>query len=222
MSACDRTSVSTYPLESRNPLETDSPPTPKGPIEGVGTAANGDLTTTVPSGEALSGLSREVSTKEESTGGALVGEIITPQSIRFDDFWTASGKVGEIGPAMATWGKLQDSERAAIGDVICRNGAINTEGMWACTWLKNRGWERPRPIDHPAVRMMDFGARSATFSPEDEAKRALANGAPILRPYSDEWWSARNRYMALGQSVYVMDKWGERGKGWPAIAIAPL
>ena len=211
MSACDWTSMSTYPLELRNPLETDSPPTPKGPIEGTGTAVYGDLTTTVSSGEALSGLSRE-----ESTSGALVGEIITPQSISFDDFWTASGKVGEIGPAMATWGKLQDLERAAIGEVVCRNGAINTEGMWACTWLKNRGWERPRPVDRPAVRMIDFGARPAMLSLEDEAKRALANGAPVLRPYSDEWWAKRNWYAARRQSVYVMDKWAERGQGWPA------
>jgi hypothetical protein len=169
----------------------------------------------VPSGEALSGLSREESTKE-STGGALVGEIITPQSISFDDFWTASGMVGEIGPAMAVWAKLKDSARAAIGDMISRNGAIDTEGIWACTWLKNRGWERPPRIARPAVRMMDFGTRPATFSPEDEAKQALANGAPVLKPYSDEWRAARNRYMARGQSVYVMDKWADRGKGWPA------
>ena len=203
-------------LNFRNPLETDSPPPP---IEGMGIAANGD-TTTVPNGGAQSGLSREESAKEESPGASLVGEIITPKSISFDGFWTASGMVGEIGPAMAAWGKLRDPERAAIWDMICRNGAINTEGMWACTWLKNRGWEWLRPIDQPALRMMDFGPQMAIFSREDEAEQALANGAPILVPYSDEWWAARNWSVAVGQSVYVMDKWAERNKGWPAICSA--
>jgi hypothetical protein len=218
VSTCDRTSVSTYPLESSKPLESESPSTPKAPIEGAGTAASGEITATVPSGEALSGLSREESTKE-STGGALVGEIISPQSISFDDFWTASGMVGEVGPAMAIWGKLQDPERAAIGDLICRNRAIDTEGMWACTWLKNRGWERPPPIARsaPGFDFEFFTTRPATLSPEDKVEQDLANGAPILSPYSNEWWAARNRYQARGKSVYVMDKLAERDKGWPAI-----
>jgi hypothetical protein len=244
VSPCNTTPVSPYPLESDS-LESkpfDSPPTPRAEKDDQSAA-----TAAVPSGKPASGLSKEGSALEP--GGSLVGEIIDPLSATFDDFWRASGQSGLLGPALGAWKKLQTADRAAIAEIVRRDGAVDTDGIWASTWLGCRGWEwspRAKQVqdlrsrrerryaqarDNVCARLGiarsdDAGmipdpwhAHRALVPPsvEQVAEQALANGAAVLRAYSDEWWSARKAAMTRGQSVYVMDQWAQHGKGWPVI-----
>jgi hypothetical protein len=143
-----------------------------------------------------------------------------------------------LGPALGAWKKLQTADRAAIAEIVRRDGAIDTGGIWASTWLGCRGWETPLAfrVDRRSAKerrwaeafenvkrrlgIAQSDARTlpccAPLSDEQEAEQALASGAPILRAYSDEWWTEHKRRLARGQSTYTMDKWAEYSKGWPA------
>lgn len=48
------------------------------------------------------------------------------------------------GPALAEWSRLPPADRQAIWMIIDRDGSVDLEGagVWACTFLKNRMWER--------------------------------------------------------------------------------
>jgi DNA-binding transcriptional ArsR family regulator len=166
--------------------------------------------TAEPSGETASGLPR----KEDQIGVALVGDVITPDQIAFQDFWAASGMVGKIGPAMGTWNKLSKSDRRAIADIILRDGVIETGGVWAYTWLVNRCWEQPVPRwEQPVPPKVSIGnSFSETFAGGRDHPLML-----MLAPYSDEWQAEHARRVARGQPVHLMEDWARRGNGWPVV-----
>ena len=66
-----------------------------------------------------------------------------PAPITGQDFLANSYRVEDCktGPALAEWNRLPQADRQAIWRIIERDGFIDLENMWACTFLKNRMWE---------------------------------------------------------------------------------
>jgi Helix-turn-helix domain len=62
------------------------------------------------------------------------------------------------GPAFAQWNRLPRADRQEIWRIIERDGAINLENVWACTFLKNRMWE-------PPVEGLAIALRATSSSP---------------------------------------------------------
>jgi hypothetical protein len=188
------------PLESRDPLDHESPLPPS-----IASTADGR-----PSGEAArSGLP-----KEDGGGIALDGDVLSPDSITFRHFWEASGMVGLIGPALAAWEKLVQADRRAIAELILRDHTINTGGTWACTWLAVQAWKQP-PL--PMVDDRRDTERSAANDFLFGWKSSSSSGPPMLAPYSDEWQAERARRIARGKPTSLMDDWAKRGMGWPCV-----
>lgn len=122
-------------------------------------------------------------------------ESIEPESLpnpsksagSFEAFWSAIVEErGPPGPALRVWGKLSDDDRARIANLIGPNG-IDLDRMWAVTWLKERRFEKER-----------LSRRSDTRAHQTPGLRSLTKG-------SSEWNAERQRKIAAGESVALMD-----------------
>ncbi len=145
-----------------------------------------------PQGHPMSGVVRAVDHRTD----LLDGEVLGPGGdVTFNEFWKAlREQPGPTGPALARWRKLARDERRAIGNLIGPQG-IDLDGMWAVTWLANRRWERER-------------LRSTSILAVTERR------VVDLKPYSVEWTAERNRKLAAGESVKLMETWAMDGRGW--------
>jgi hypothetical protein len=196
VAADDRQSIADKTLESESYERDFIPPTPNGSV-----AASGDTASGLP-------------TKEDGSDVALDGDVLSPDSITFRHFWEASGMVGLVGPALAAWEKLPKADHRAIAKIILRDGAINTGGTWACTWLSARAWEQP-PL--PVVETDRRDTERKDVLNDFEWKRSPSSGPPMLAPYSDEWQAERARRVARHEPTSLMDDWAKRGMGWPCV-----
>jgi hypothetical protein len=172
---------SCYLFESHNQESPPKPPTSSAPVE-------------PPSGQ-------------PSENHMLSGEVLGPEGdLTFDDFWKAiRTQPGNAGAALAAWRKLSINDRRAIGHLIGPHG-IELDGIWACTWLKDRRWEAAR-----------LNSRSSWTEALDELKAFNRRRPSDLKPYSAEWNAERNRKVAAGEPVKLMDAWARDGRGWTII-----
>jgi hypothetical protein len=141
---------------------------------------------------------------QPSEAHVLSGEVLGPEGdLTFDDFWKAiRSQPGNAGAALAAWRKLSIEDRRAIRQRIGPQG-IELDGMWAVTWLKDRRWEASR-----------LTGRCGWTEALDELKAFNRRHMIDLEPYSVEWTAERNRMIAAGESVKLMDTWAKSGRGW--------
>jgi len=71
--------------------------------------------------------------------------------------------------------------------------------MWAAVWIAQRRWEsgpltRRRQVDVVEIRVTE------------------------VKPGSPEWTAERDRKLAAGESVALMDSWAREGRGWSVCA----
>jgi hypothetical protein len=187
----DRQKVADKPFEP-DPIEHKPSPLP--PSEGVRET-----------GPAQGPVSQPTPTPRVPHEGGLTGEVLPPESeITFDEFWKAIRREpGKTGPALAAWRKLSRDDRRAISDLIGPNG-IDMDGMWAAVWLAQRRWECA-PLK---------SSRSEWQAAHDELHAFVNRTIVDLKPYSTEWTAERDRRIAAGESVKLMDTWARDGRGW--------
>lgn len=65
---------------------------------------------------------------------------------QFNKLWEASGRIGNLGAAVAEWGKLSAQDQGAVLDHLSAVGTIDTGTIHLSVWLKNRRWEAPVPL----------------------------------------------------------------------------
>jgi hypothetical protein len=188
MSGLDRTKMSAKPSELE-PLEHNPPPKPPSSPPSAERPLAGQLPE-----QAEPGVDSHI----------LHGELLGPEGeIGFQEFWTAIRQnPGQLGPALARWRTLSRTDRLAISNLIGPDG-IDLQNVWAAVWLRERLWEQPRLR---SGRDQDW-MRAA-------AKLRAATVTVNLEPHSDEWTAERNRRLAAGESIKLMDTWAAEGRPW--------
>jgi hypothetical protein len=140
-------------------------------------------------------------------GGQSREEPTGETELTFDAFWTSiRQEPGPKGPALAAWHKLSSSERISISNLDGTHG-LDLDGVWACTWLRERRWEAAHRKFEDRVNAM----LAALPPPERHVD---------LKPYSAEWTAERNRKIAAGEPVKLMDAWALEGRCWSVLADA--
>lgn len=140
----------------------------------------------------------------------LEGEVLGPEALlTFDEFWKSiPGNKGLAGPAIAAWRALTDDDRRAIHARIGPLG-LDTEGMWACVWLRERRWEcEPLSASSPMIAALDR-AMTEGWQPSPPKHHRTP-----LKPYSPEWIAERDRKRAAGESVAFMEEQARAGNPW--------
>jgi hypothetical protein len=173
----DRKDVSAKPSEQDNPIEHNPPLTP----------------TAGACGQTV-GLANEAS-EEVVHHGEIVSGMIS-----FQQFWLAAGRQGHEGFARGEWRKLSTSDKAAISDRLQRDGRLALRGLWVGTWLRDRVWEEPVPIQEKP----EFVCRSRVYD---------------AAPGSELWRAERERLRTSGDPlardcIKLMDEFAAKGKGW--------
>jgi hypothetical protein len=223
IAACDRQKIATYPFESESyesePLEDEPPPPPPLPAE--------------PTGESVRGCPKEarkpaegVSVRNDARRSGRAGLDPSPQAIA-DEIAALCG----VDPMKASWLRSNPAHvvqmRLADGYTCThliegvrwamatkRDGPPHSINYFREIWKRVRS-EMERPVPQPQQRQWQCRSSERVVAPEAAAEQAIANGAPVLRAYSDQWWAVKRRRMAKGRSVFVMEKWAEGGRGWP-------
>jgi hypothetical protein len=136
------------------------------------------------------------SNESESPPNPLI--IINPgaDEISFETLWRAvQGERGHTGPAITAWSKLTSTDRLKVGNLIGPSG-LGLDGMWLSTWLTQRRFDAA-PLS--SKRSFDEKIEAPQF-------QHVYRGSP-------EWQQERERRVAAGESVALMDEWAREGRG---------
>lgn len=103
------------------------------------------------------------------------------------------------GPALAVWNRLPPADRQTIWRIIDRDGSIDLEGagVWACTFLKNRMWERliSQPLN-PAVSEPSKSPANCGTKVDDVAQPF--GGRVFVEEGTPQWVAWTRRYREHG------------------------
>ena len=130
---------------------------------------------------------------------ALNGEVLPPETeISFIEFWNATNRQGQVGPASGLWKKLSIEDRRAIKRFLMERGTINTGNTWTMKWLELRAWEQPMPMsewDSAKDALNKYVSNQPSNQPD--AKRDQARAQRSLLHLLTQRFGALNVSVAL-------------------------